>query len=170
MEIMFFTSKFSKMSIQGVNRITGVILILLSSTVVVPLTIKTIETGGGPWGFGIIGLPVLLPLSAYLLFGLAGVVSGDARQRNLFITAHFVTIIVGLGSLLVFPFYPAFFALIPIVLAILGISNKKYFRHYLLAMMFLAIVANILLLKWELDFGRAIPLLQLFQPSGSINP
>jgi hypothetical protein len=170
MEAMFFTSKFSRMSIQRINRIVGIILVLLSGTVVVPLTIKTIETGGGPWGFGIVGLPLLLPLSAYFLFGLAGMVSGEARQRNLFITAHVVTIIVGLGSLFIFPFYPALFALLPIALAVLSIRNKKYFRHYLLAMMLLAIAANILLLKWELDFGRTIPLLELCQLSGNINP
>jgi hypothetical protein len=35
-------------------------------------------------------------------------------------------------------------------------------------MIALALIANILLLKWEIEFGRILPLLQLFESSESV--
>lgn len=143
-------------------RVSGAVLILLSITVSIPLLIHTYREGGGPWGFGVIQIPVLLPLSAYVLFGVAGFVRQRSDQRKYFIAAHVVTLLVGLISLYVFPVYPVFLTLIPLFLATFGIINKEHFQFYLLLMIWLAIVANILLLKWELEFGRSIPVLQFF--------
>ncbi|MFN6090617.1 MAG: hypothetical protein ACK47E_17870 [Cyclobacteriaceae bacterium] len=50
--------------IKSINKWAGAALILLSILVAIPLTIKTICTNGGTWGFGIIGLAILLPLDA----------------------------------------------------------------------------------------------------------
>ena len=158
------------MRIRIINKIAGLLLILLSMSVVIPLSIITIKTGGGTSGFGIIGLPVLLPLSAYLLFGIAAWLKFEARQRRIFIAAHIITFSTGLIGVLLFPVYPKPIVLIPLALAVFGIANKRNFKYYLFLMIFLAIAANILLLKWELEFDRTLPLFQLFQSSRSIDP
>jgi hypothetical protein len=152
------------MKIQTLNKAAGLLLILLSISVTISLTIKTFVTGGGTWGFGIVGIPILLPLSAYLLFGIAGWINNEALQRNLFIIAHLVTLSIGLISLIIFPVYPKAFVLIPLSLAILSMVRKNRFKYFLLVMILLAIVANILLLKWEIDFDRTLPIFQLFEP------
>lgn len=151
------------MKIQTLNKAAGLLLILLSISVTISLTIKTFVTGGGTWGFGIVGIPILLPLSAYLLFGIAGWINNESLQRKIFITAHLVTLSIGLISLIIFPVYPKAFVLIPLSLAILSMVSKNRFKYFLLIMILLAIVANILLLKWEIDFDRTLPIFQLFE-------
>lgn len=152
------------MKIQILNKAAGLLLILLSISVTISLTIKTFVTGGGTWGFGIVGIPILLPLSAYIIFGIAGWIENEALKRKIFITAHWVTLSIGLISLIIFPVYPKVFVLIPLSLAILSMVSKDRFEYLLLTMILLAIVANILLLKWEIDFNRTLPIFQLFGP------
>lgn len=151
-------------------KVLSIILIVLSIAVSIPLTIVTWRAGGGPWGFGIVGLPVLIPLSAYLLFGIAGLAKQEVVQREWFIGAHIITLVAGIAGLFLFPVYPTFVAAIPLLLAALGIIDKKHFKGFLLLMISLAIVANIVLLKWEVDFDRTLPLLQLFERSGVAEP
>lgn len=151
-------------------KVLSIVLLVLSIAVSVPLTVVTWRSGGGPWGFGIVGLPVLIPLSAYLLFGIAGLAKQEVVQREWFIGAHLITLIAGIAGLFMFPVYPVFVAVIPVLLATVGIIDKRHFKALLLLMISLAIVANIVLLKWEVDFHRALPLLQLFERSGFAEP
>ena len=156
------------MVIDSITRWSGVILVILSLAVSIPLTLHTWKDAGGPWGFGIVSLPVLIPLSAYALFGIAGVASKG--QRILFVSAHAVTLLIGIVAFIIFPVYPVGLTMIPVLLATVGIVNRKYAIYYLLLMIVLGIIANLALLKWELDFGRAIPLLQLFQEQAHGDP
>ena len=135
---------------------------LLTVAVAIPLTIKVIIEGGGPWGFEIVSLAILVPLSCYLFFGISGMLKSDDWQKRFFIIGHALTIITGIGGYFVFPLYPFWVASVPVALAIAGISSHKIFVWYLLGMIALTIFFNIVLLKWELDFGRTIPLFQLF--------
>jgi hypothetical protein len=146
-----------------VIRILSLILILLSVTVVIPLTIKTFLDKGGPWGFGIIGLPILVPLSLYILFGFAGMMRTPALQRDIFITSHVVTFFAGVIILILLPVYPAWLVLFPIILAVAGILSRERYRVFLMVMIILGILINFLLLKWEVEFHRSLPILQLFQ-------
>jgi len=151
-------------------KVLGVVLLLLSLGVSIPLTISTLQEGGGPWGFGVIGLPVLLPLSACLLFGIAGLQQHVVKQREFFIGAQIITLITGIVSFFIFPVLPVFLFLLPVLLSTIGIINKRQFKFFLWLMITLAIMANILLLKWEFDFGRTIPLLQFFESGQSPDP
>ena len=54
----------------------------------------------------------------------------------------------------------------PITAVFAEVLGGGIFR--MLLMVLLALTANCLLLKWELDFGRAIPFFQLFQTDGSM--
>jgi hypothetical protein len=45
------------------NKIAGILAVILSLTICIPLTIKTYLEGGGPWGFDMVSLPILIPLS-----------------------------------------------------------------------------------------------------------
>lgn len=146
------------------------IVIVLSLAVSIPLTIKIYLDGGGPWGFGIIGFPILIPLSFYILFGLTGLIRADAYQRRAFIVAHSVTFVVGAITLFIFPVYPALLVSIPLLLAVAGLISHSRFKYYLLLMLLLAVVANGLLLKWELDFHRSIPIIQLFEADRADTP
>src|SRR5689334_10427721 len=102
------------MTLKGINKICGVACITLTVLVAIPLTVKTIMEGGGPWGFEIVGLAILVPLSGYFLFGIAGCFQDDEKQRRLFIVAHVVTIITGIMGYFTFPIYPIWVALIPL--------------------------------------------------------
>jgi hypothetical protein len=150
------------MQVRKIILFASIALIVLSVGVTIPLTVKTIRDGGGTWGFGVIGLPLLLPLSAYILFGIAGTLQKDQRQWKAFLLAHAITLVIGLVSLSLIPIYPGVFVLIPVTLFILGLANKKQFRFFLLLMITLALIANILLLKWELEFHRGLPIVNLF--------
>lgn len=145
------------------NRIAGIVVIILSLTVSIPLCIKIYLDGGGPWGFGIIGFPILIPLSFYILFGMTGLIQSDLFQRKAFIITHFITFGIGTIVLFVFPVYPALLVSIPLLLAVVGLISHSKYKYYLLLMMVLAVLATGLLLKWELDFHRSIPIIQLFE-------
>lgn len=151
------------MTFTSITKILGVLLILLSVLVSIPLSIKVAIEGGGPWGFEVVSLAVLVPLNAYIFFGLAGLISEKNKQRRIFIIAHAITIGCGLISLFIFPVYPTWVPLIPIGLAIAGIISYKNYNYFLLIMILLGLDANVMLLTWEVDFGRAAPLFQLFQ-------
>jgi hypothetical protein len=157
------------MTIKTINKYCGIVSILLSVLVAIPLTIKTIIEGGGPWGFEIISLAVLVPLSCYLVFGIAGVLKDDDKQRSVFIVAHVLTIITGIFGYFTFPVFPFWVALVPLTLAVAGIASHRKFQYFLLLMILLSLAANGLLLKWEIDFGRTVPLFELFQPSEIVN-
>lgn len=158
------------MNIQASNKVSGLVLILLSVLVSVPLTILTIRSGGGTWGFGMIGLPVLLPLCAYALFGIAPLIRDERDQWRIFIGTQVITLAIGIVSLLLFKLYPRLIIAIPITLAIISFASRKHFRQMLLIMILLGCVANIMLLKWEIDFGRTVPLVQLLLPQPEMNP
>lgn len=148
----------------------SVTVIVLSATVAIPLTIKTYRDGGGPWGFGMIGLPILIPLSLYFLFGIAALLKTPERQRQAYIISHLVTFSVGLIILILFPVYPLWLVSIPMILALAGIVSRQRYKAFLVLMIVLGVAANGILLKWELDFHRTLPILQLFQPAVEINP
>ena len=153
--------------LQQVNWVSGLLLIMLTITVAIPLTIKSFQTNGGTWGFGIIALVILLPLCGCLLFGIAGMIRQLEIQRWIFVSAHVVTIITGVVGHFILPVYPTYVVLIPIALATWGILSYKKYQYFLLAMIVLAISANVVLLKWEVDFGRTVPVIQLFQPDAN---
>jgi uncharacterized BrkB/YihY/UPF0761 family membrane protein len=73
------------MKLQSLNRVLSFIAVFLSISVAIPLTIKVIIEGGGPWGFEVVSLAILIPLSCYLLFGIAGILRDADRQKKVFI-------------------------------------------------------------------------------------
>jgi hypothetical protein len=139
----------------------GLLLILATIAVSIPLLLKTWWTDGGTWGFGMVGVPILLPLSLYIFFGAAAF--GGERQKQLTMLAHILSISAGLTTMLIFPLYPKGVIILPVVLAVLTMLSTNGVKYYLIAMIILGLAANILLLIWELDYGRAVPVLQLFQ-------
>jgi hypothetical protein len=150
-------------NIKLINRVVGSTVIVLSLTVSIPLTIKVFLDRGGPWGFGIIGFPILIPLSFYILFGMVGLIRTDELQRKAFIATHFVTFGIGAVVLFIFPVYPTLFVFIPLILAVLGLISHSRYKYFLMFMLLLATIANGVLLKWEFDFHRPVPIIQLFQ-------
>jgi hypothetical protein len=148
-----------------INLILGAVLIALSILVSIPLMLKTFRDGGGPWGFGFIELPVLIPLSLYVLFGIAGLVLREKQQRNVFIAGHLITGSAGMFMLFLFPVFPAFVPIMPLTLALFGLLSYSSYRYYLFIMLVLGVIANGLLLKWELDFHRSVPVVELFETS-----
>jgi hypothetical protein len=145
-----------------INKITGAILITLSVVVCIPLSVITWQTRGGTMGLGMVGLAILLPLSAYIIFGIAAFFGNPRLQRGLFVSGHIVSILIGIASLIIFPVYPKAFVAAPVLLALAGISSGRRIRYFLLGMIMLGVIANVLLLSWELDAGRNIPAAQVF--------
>lgn len=157
-------------NIKRINRVIGLVVIVLSLAVSIPLTIKIFLDGGGPWGFGIVGFPILIPLSFYILFGFTGLIRSEVYQRRAFIITHFVTFAIGATVLFIFSVYPTLLVSIPLLLAVVGLMSHSKYKYYLLLMRLLTILANGLLLKWELDFHRSVPVFQLFQPASTDTP
>jgi hypothetical protein len=149
--------------IKLVNSVAGIVVIILSLAVSIPLTIKIYLDEGGPWGFGIIGFPILIPLSFYILFGITGLIRSDIYQRRAFIITHFITFGIGAIVLFIFPVYPTLIVAIPLLLAVIGLISQSQYKYWLFLMMILAVAANGLMLKWEFDFHRSLPIIQLFQ-------
>ena len=152
------------MKIEDVNRIFGIVLILLTLSVGIPLTIQFVISLWGNSGFGIIGPPILLPVNACALFAVITFLERDEdRVRTLFVRSHLITIAAAILGYIVFPKIPIVLIVIPIVLAALGIMDKKDLKYHILTMILLAIIANVILLKWEFDFDRTLPLIELFK-------
>jgi hypothetical protein len=150
------------MNLRLVIQLCGLALILLTILVSLPLTIITIETNGGPWGFGIIGLGLLLPLNILVAFGFTALIRRVDRLRKAFLASHALSLLMGISSMISFPIYPTFIVIIPILLALFGFFRRRATSFQLLVMLLLAITANLILLKWELDFDRSAPITQLF--------
>lgn len=140
----------------------SIILIGLSLTVTIPLIAITSRNNGGPWGFGLIGLPILIPLAFYLFFGFVGLIRHEQHQRKWFIIALVVTFLSGVVMLIILPVYPIALVFVPLVLSGLGMINRSGYWYYLIIMLLLGIAANVVLLKWEIDFDRSLPIIQLF--------
>jgi hypothetical protein len=154
-------------AVRTIIHIAAVALILLSFIVSIPLTIITYQDNGGLWAFGIIGLPILIPLSFYLLFGVAGLIRHEHSQRRWFVVALVTTFLAGVATLIILPVYPIALALVPLILSVLGMVSRSRYKYYLIIMLCLGIVANIMLLKWEIDFDRQLPVIQLFSSRAS---
>jgi hypothetical protein len=154
-------------NIDIINKIMGLLAIGVSLAISIPLSIKVQLEGGGTWGFGIIGLPILLSLSAYILFGLTALIKSDRHQRTAFIITHFVSFGTSAIVMFLFPVYPTLLVSIPLVLAVFGLIMYTRYKYYLLAMLLFTLVENIVLLKWELDFHRTVPIIQLVDLFGS---
>jgi hypothetical protein len=146
-----------------VNRVLAIVLITLTVVVSAPLSIKTYQEGGGPWGFGVIGLHILVPLCTYILFAVSALLNNKRYQWTTFVAAHLVSLWVGLLAFLIFPILPKSILLVPALLAVVGILNKRRMSLYLCLMLTLGVAANALLLKWEFDFKRTFPIIELFQ-------
>ncbi len=152
------------MKIEDVNRVFGIVLVLLTLSVGIPLTIQFIISFFGTSGFGIIGPPILFPLNASVLFAVITFLEADGeRLRTLFVRSHLITIAAALIGYVVYPKIPIVLIIIPFVLAALGTLDKKDLKYHILVMMLLAIISNMILLKWEFDFDRTLPLIQLFK-------
>jgi hypothetical protein len=143
------------------NRIVGGLLIALSLAVSIPLTLKVYLDGGGTWGFGVIGFPVLIPLSFYVLYGVTALIRPDNRQRKAFIVCHFISFAASAVSMFMFPVYPTLLVSVPLLLAVFGLMSIGRYKYYLLSMQLFAIIANVVLLKWEFDFHRSLPVIEL---------
>ncbi len=152
------------------NRILAIGLIVFTFSVSIPLSIRSYLQHGGPWGFGIIGLHILLPLCTYILFAVAALLRNEEYQWKMFIAAHLVSLYVGLIGFLIFPILPKSVLLIPAILAVVGIFSRKLLPVYLCVMLSLGVAANIVLLKWELDFGRRLPIIELFHSVSAPEP
>ena len=152
------------MKVEDLNRIFGIVLILLTVAVGIPLTIQFIVSLFGNSGFGIIGPPILFPLNASVLFALITFVTEEEdRLRVLFVRSHLVTVAGALVGYAIYPKIPIVLIIIPIVLAALGTFDKKDLKYPILTMILLAIIANVILLKWEFDFDRTVPVVELFR-------
>jgi hypothetical protein len=115
------------MTLRRINITIGIIQIILCGLTIAPLTIKTIVSKGGGFGFGLIFLPILIPLSCSILFGLIGLLNYLENYRGvklLLAGTHFLTAVAGIGSFLLIPLFP--FVVITIPLAIwLGIAMTR---------------------------------------------
>ena len=152
------------------NRLLAIIVTVLTMIVSLPLSIKTLQQGGGPWGFGVVGLHILLPLNTYIFFAIPAFLHNKRTQWLAFITAHLVSLAVGITGFVMFPILPKSILLVPISLAAASVIFWKRLPLFLWIMLVLAITANVLLLKWELDFGRSLPIIQIFESVSSVEP
>ena len=152
------------MKIEDVNRVFSIVLILLTLSIGIPLTIQFIITLFGKSGFGIIGPPILFPLNTSVMFAVITFLESDEdRLRTLFVKSHLITIAAALLGYIVYPKIPIVLIVIPFVLAALGALDKKDLKYHILVMMLLAIISNVILLKWEFDFDRTLPIIELFK-------
>ena len=116
------------MTVKLTNTIIGLLLILISISVIVPLTVQVIKSGGGPFGFGALLLPAILPLSICTVFGLFGMIDYEKnfrRIKNLFIIGHVLTAIIGIGIFLIIPIYPFLFIAIPIAWVLITTMTRE---------------------------------------------
>lgn len=97
------------MTLRRINITLGIIQIVICGLTVLPMTIQTIVSKGGGFGFGLLFLPILIPLSCSMLFGLIGLLDYKENYKlvKLLITvAHLVTAFSGIVSFLFMPIFP----------------------------------------------------------------
>jgi hypothetical protein len=110
------------------NTIIGLLQTIICLLVIVPFTVSVMRTGGGPFGFGALLLPAVLPLSFAGLFGIYGILdyeSNFSRTKRLLVLTHVITAVAGVASFLFIPVFPFAFAAIPIAVMLLAGMSKE---------------------------------------------
>jgi hypothetical protein len=133
------------------NKIIGGLLILGNGCYFIPKTIKLLWTGGGAMGFGLLCIPLLVSLHAFLLTGLLAFLRRDVfRKISAFLFTLSLTLLF-FGGLLSF-FIPiiAVFTLVPtLLLAIFGITKYSERRLLLVNICGLLAMVNAIYFFWK---------------------
>ena len=109
------------------NAIIGPLQTIICLLIIVPLTVSVVRTGGGPFGFGALLLPAIVPLSFSALFGLFGILDYEknfSNTRKLMAVVHVITAIAGVATFVFMPVFPFAFVAIPIA-AFLLVGMRK---------------------------------------------
>jgi hypothetical protein len=65
--------------IRIINRIFASILILFNVGYFIPMSYNTIKTEGGPWGYGLVGLPLILVTHLFLISAVGSWISKNKK-------------------------------------------------------------------------------------------
>ncbi|WP_339787160.1 hypothetical protein [uncultured Imperialibacter sp.] len=116
------------MIIKLTNIALGIILIVVSALTVIPLAVQTIQSDGGGFGFGLLLLPAILPLSFCIMFGLFGFLNYQRnyeRIRKIFIAFHVLVAIIGLAAFIIMPVFPFMMISISIAFGLIMTMNQQ---------------------------------------------
>lgn len=133
------------------NKIIGGLLVLSNVCYFIPKTINVIWTGGKPMGYGLLIVPMLISLHAFLLSGLLAFIDRDRYPRTSAILFSISLILLFLGGLLSL-FIPiiALFTVIPtLLLATFGISKYSDRRLTVLNICGLLTMINSTYILWR---------------------
>lgn len=110
--------------------------VLISAFTVIPTTVKVITSGGGPFGFALMVLPVTLPLSLSALFGPVAIFTtwmDFKSSKKIFIL---ICLLISLSAILLFffiPTLPFFLVLMPAtVLPLVSLSKENMVKRLIL--------------------------------------
>jgi hypothetical protein len=124
-----------KVTIKLANITVGLTQTILCTLTIIPMTFSIIKSGGGPFSWGLMVLPIVIPLSFSALFGLFGFFyfyqNYEITKRWLRRT-HILTGIAGTLSFVIMPIFPALIVSIPLAIWLLETMTKENIGEKLL--------------------------------------
>lgn len=82
------------MTLRTLNITVGSLQLFLTLLIFIPLNVKMISITGGPLGYGLLLLPVTIPIVLASIMGFLGVINFKKRKEPVFITSKFSMVVV----------------------------------------------------------------------------
>lgn len=123
------------MTLRQINIFVGLTQTILSTLAVIPITVGVIKSGGGGFGFGLMFLPILVPLAFSALFGVFGLVDYQtyySKTRKFLIGTHILTAIAGVMAFMIMPLFPFLILSIPLAVSLIKSMTKENIGQQLL--------------------------------------
>lgn len=80
--------------LRSLNITVGFLQLFLNLLIIVPLNVKMISTMGGPLGYGLLVLPVTIPIALASFLGFLGVINYKEKKGPVLMTSKFSMIVV----------------------------------------------------------------------------
>ena len=145
------------------NFFVGIISVSGGFLTIIPLTIELLTNLNFGFNFGLLLLPIYIPLFLSLGFGiittLAYYYNYNSLKLKIYTLLHIIIAIIGSIACLIIPIIPTILIGLPLTIIMLYNLTYKNLENQLLIMNSLVICCEIAVMTLELSFGRNIPLL-----------
>jgi hypothetical protein len=154
-----------QMRLKTINRIVGLLVLLVGIVSVIPMTIHLFLHHGGPFGLGWLLIPLIVPLCAGIGYGILAVWNGRfnyTRLNNRFVLVHILVALAIIFSYVSFPVFPYLLYSLPIFIWVF-IRYRRHVFALLLLVNLLTLTGGVYLMVTDWNNGRKVALIEVFK-------
>ena len=152
-------------SLNLINAISGMVLIIIITFIVLPITLQVMVQGVGGLGLEKVLIPILIPLCFSVLFGIVGILSlltDYHKLKKFYIGAHLIIFLSCIATYVFIPVMPFSLIVAPLVLILVVNLSKKNINWQILLFNSGALIIGLYFLILDLRFGSHLSLWELF--------